>query len=98
MLDLLLKDIGKLVWAAGPIRRARKVVRLITNHHMAHALYSKHNKLEFHKPGMPPIQAILAMQSCVTGCGIEGKINSAYLPLRDVIVGLDLTLTILSGI
>ena len=49
------------------------MVKFITNHHMAHALYRKHNKLELLKPGMSPTQANLGMQSC----GIQGKTNIA---------------------
>lgn len=52
VLDLLLEDIGKQTWAAGPIRKARKLVKFITNHHMAQALYRKHNSLQLLKPGM----------------------------------------------
>ena len=66
VLDLLLEDIGKLAWAAGPIRRARKLVKFITNHHMAQALYRKHSALQLLKPGMTQRQASLHMQSCVT--------------------------------
>ena len=52
VLDLLLEDIGKQAWAAGPIKKARKLVKFITNHHMAQALYRKHNELQLIKPGM----------------------------------------------
>lgn len=52
VLDLLLEDIGKQSWAAGPIRKARKLVKFITNHHMAQALYRNHSKLQLLKPGV----------------------------------------------
>lgn len=56
VLDLLLEDVGKLTWAAGPIRKARKLVKFITNHHMAQALYRKHSALQLLKPGRTQAQ------------------------------------------
>lgn len=49
-LDLLLEDIGSMVWAKDTIREAKDLVHFLTNHHKSLAIYREHAELELLKP------------------------------------------------
>ena len=50
-LDLLLEDIGKMHWVCAVINQGKEVVKFITNHQQALAIYRLHGNLELLKPG-----------------------------------------------
>ena len=49
-LSLLMEDIGKMPFAAGPLASARDLVHFINNHHASKALFDKHSDVKLLAP------------------------------------------------
>ena len=67
-LDLLLEDIGKLMWTSNVIAEARAVVKFITNHHKSLAIYRQHCQLELLKPGETRFASQFIMLQRINNC------------------------------